>query len=265
VNKKKNSNLVFEAISHPIRIKIVELLAEKGEMGFSELKEELGISTGSIYHHLSMLSDFIVQNEKRKYVLNQDGKRLYRLIKENKFQVSNENKSKLTKIKNMFTGALFPVFLSSHSRITFFMGSLIAILNVLGLYNNELNYKLLFLIDVRITTLTDVLLNFIINWIIIYIILEITSLIFLKTKGNELSLFFMIPISLFPLLFFIYLWGFISSFNQNFTRFVFVLFQAWSFLQIIRAMQIMKNLSLQQALISALVLYFASVVAFLAF
>ena len=57
---KKRELLVFTIISHPVRVKIIELLANHGPMGFKELKKELGISTGSIYHHLSMLSDFII-------------------------------------------------------------------------------------------------------------------------------------------------------------------------------------------------------------
>ncbi|RLI23135.1 ArsR family transcriptional regulator, partial [Candidatus Bathyarchaeota archaeon] len=36
------SGKVFEAVSHPIRIKILKMLAEK-PMSFSELKRELGI------------------------------------------------------------------------------------------------------------------------------------------------------------------------------------------------------------------------------
>ena len=73
--KKEKEIILFNLISHPIRIKIIELLATNGSMGFSELKKELRISTGSIYHHLSVLSDFIIQDEKKKYKLNQEGYR----------------------------------------------------------------------------------------------------------------------------------------------------------------------------------------------
>ena len=51
------SGKVFEAVSHPIRIKILKMLAEK-PMSFSELKRELGIrSSGKLDFHLKKLGD----------------------------------------------------------------------------------------------------------------------------------------------------------------------------------------------------------------
>jgi DNA-binding transcriptional ArsR family regulator len=36
---KKRELLVFTIISHPVRVKIIELLANHGPMGFKELKK----------------------------------------------------------------------------------------------------------------------------------------------------------------------------------------------------------------------------------
>ncbi len=43
------SKLLYEILSNPIRIKIIELLFENGSLSFTELKNELKISTGSLY------------------------------------------------------------------------------------------------------------------------------------------------------------------------------------------------------------------------
>ena len=62
----------FEAISHPIRIKILEILSKKA-MRFSELKRELSIeSSGKLDFHLKKLKDLITI-EDGKYILTRDG------------------------------------------------------------------------------------------------------------------------------------------------------------------------------------------------
>jgi len=67
------SNETFEAIAHPLRIKILKLLAEKS-MGFSELKRKLGIkSSGKLDFHLKKLGDLITLDSEGKYTLTSKG------------------------------------------------------------------------------------------------------------------------------------------------------------------------------------------------
>jgi len=68
-----SSEDVLEAISHPLRVKILRLLAAK-PMGFSELKRELGInSSGKLDFHLKKMEKLIVVNEDGKYTLTREG------------------------------------------------------------------------------------------------------------------------------------------------------------------------------------------------
>ncbi len=63
----------FEAISHPLRIKILELLSKRA-MGFSELKRELGIeSSGKLDFHLKKLKGLVILDEDGRYTLTKDG------------------------------------------------------------------------------------------------------------------------------------------------------------------------------------------------
>ena len=67
------SDETFEAIAHPLRIKILKLLAER-PMGFSELKRELGIkSGGKLDFHLKKLENLIALNSDGKYTLTKEG------------------------------------------------------------------------------------------------------------------------------------------------------------------------------------------------
>ena len=67
------SSEMFEAISHPIRIKILKLLAKR-PMSFSELKRELGIkSSGKLDFHLKKLGNLVTLNSEDKYALTKEG------------------------------------------------------------------------------------------------------------------------------------------------------------------------------------------------
>ncbi|OYT30876.1 MAG: ArsR family transcriptional regulator, partial [Thermofilum sp. ex4484_79] len=67
------SDKTFEAIAHPLRIRILKLLAER-PMSFSELKRRLGIkSSGKLDFHLKKLDNLIVLDEDGKYTLTREG------------------------------------------------------------------------------------------------------------------------------------------------------------------------------------------------
>jgi len=68
-----SSDELFEAVSHPIRIDIVRMLAEK-PLGFADLKRELKISSsGLLDFHLKKLDDLITVNKEGCYSLTDKG------------------------------------------------------------------------------------------------------------------------------------------------------------------------------------------------
>jgi len=265
--KKEKEIILFNLISHPIRIKIIELLATNGSMGFSELKKELRISTGSIYYHLSVLSDFIIQDEKKKYKLNQEGYRLYNFIKNGEYKfTSSKNENKIMKINNIFNGNILFLFLLNNNKLIFVLLPILIILYSEIYSFSNIFLRILFLKDVRLIQFTDSLFNFAINWILIYLIIEIIFSIFFKNRKNQAYLFACIPFTYTPLVIYSILFKFISTFaNEIFLRFAFALFQAWTIIMLIKAIQVSKGESLQNILIAILILYMASIVYFLNF
>jgi len=68
-----SSDDVFEAISHPLHIEILKLLA-RGPKRFADIKRELNIeSSGLLDFHLKKLGSLISVNNKGCYVLNEKG------------------------------------------------------------------------------------------------------------------------------------------------------------------------------------------------
>ncbi|MFW9862474.1 MAG: ArsR/SmtB family transcription factor [Candidatus Thorarchaeota archaeon] len=68
-----NSDEVFDAISHPMRVEILKELA-KGPRGFADLKRKLKISSsGLLDFHLKKMSSIVTTNENGSYILNDRG------------------------------------------------------------------------------------------------------------------------------------------------------------------------------------------------
>jgi len=68
-----SSDEMFEAVSHPVRIDIVKILAEK-PLGFADLKREMKISSsGLLDFHLKKLDELITINKEGRYSLTEKG------------------------------------------------------------------------------------------------------------------------------------------------------------------------------------------------
>jgi len=71
---------IFEALSHPTRIRILQELSEK-PLGFSELKRATGLeSNGLLTFHLGKLNDLVKPNSDGAYDLTDNGREALRLI-----------------------------------------------------------------------------------------------------------------------------------------------------------------------------------------
>jgi DNA-binding HxlR family transcriptional regulator len=67
---------MMRIINHPVRMRIIELLATK-PMSWKELSGELGVRTGSLYHHLDTLERIVTRDEERRYALTPLGREIY--------------------------------------------------------------------------------------------------------------------------------------------------------------------------------------------
>ncbi|HEV2227265.1 MAG TPA: ArsR family transcriptional regulator [Nitrososphaerales archaeon] len=63
-----------KVIDHPIRSRIIDLLGQKGPLGWKELSTELGVKTGALYHHLDTLEGLVERDSSKKYSLTKSGR-----------------------------------------------------------------------------------------------------------------------------------------------------------------------------------------------
>lgn len=77
---------MFDALGHPTRIKILQVLSEK-PLGFSELKRGTGIeSNGLLSFHLGKLTGLVKINAEGSYALTEEGREALRMVEASKKQ-----------------------------------------------------------------------------------------------------------------------------------------------------------------------------------
>ncbi len=70
---------IFKALGHPLRRKILRMIAERGSVSYKELSR-IEPKSGVLYHHLRLLGDLIYQDDNRRYRLTEKGARAYELL-----------------------------------------------------------------------------------------------------------------------------------------------------------------------------------------
>jgi hypothetical protein len=78
-----DSAKVMRIINHPIRKRIIELLAVR-PMSWKELSSEVGVRTGSLYHHLDTLEKIVSRDSQRRYTLTKLGQEIYSELSDEK-------------------------------------------------------------------------------------------------------------------------------------------------------------------------------------
>ena len=73
VELELDEDVIFNILSHPIRRKMLKEMFEFEGVSFSTLSKKWKISTGTIYHHLSILGPLITQDQDKLYILTEEG------------------------------------------------------------------------------------------------------------------------------------------------------------------------------------------------
>ncbi|MHA1793354.1 MAG: hypothetical protein ACTSVI_11960, partial [Promethearchaeota archaeon] len=73
----------YEALNHEIRRQIIRIIGANGFSTFTEFKNSFKIGTGTLYHHLKILSPLIFQDKGKKYYLNDLGMLTLRFMNDN--------------------------------------------------------------------------------------------------------------------------------------------------------------------------------------
>jgi len=247
----------YALLKDPTRRKIIEILGEQGKIGFKELRQILGLGVGTVYYHLDMLSDFIVQDKSRKYMLNENGKLLYRSMKEGTLPPTLSAKKALSsKIgKWLF---LTPLFLrtTKPERILPFSIAII-VLGGIGCAITKLDPFLFFYFPFSTYEFEKIVAFYFIGWVGLFLFSDALTYLLYKRVGGELQLFACLGVASFPLAIFPYITMFLS---YSIAKYLLLALQIWTLLLISAAFTFGKGLRLDKSIIISLTTLYLNVI-----
>ncbi len=98
-------------VRHRVRRRILLAVGDAGRISATALRDKLGISTGSLYYNLRQLSPLIKQDQKRNYMLTEQGEMIYKIITQQMDELPQPKPRSrfLTAVENI----IFPVWVFS--------------------------------------------------------------------------------------------------------------------------------------------------------
>ncbi len=272
--KKKDVDVessFYYALSHEIRRKIIKIIGDNEFTSFTHLKNELNVSTGTIYHHLETLSSLIEQKQDKKYYLKELGTYAYNSLKDNIETIKapqREFKSAFLNKLMVLTSKRFITFNKKDRIYTLLISIGIIIIGTIFCILNDFISFFLFYIEINSENLDYIVqilinLSFILNFLAFFAIIEIVSRLFYKKTENTLKLLASFALIQFPMIIyliinFIFKYTALTSLNVvNFIdQILMIVFQAWSIWLLSYTLSVKKGLKIENSLIISLLLHY---------
>lgn len=248
----------YALLKDPTRRKIIEILGERGRIGFKELRQILGVGVGTVYYHLDMLSDFVVQDKSRKYMLNDRGHLLYRSMKEGSLPPTLHVKSAFSsKIGRWIF--LAPIFVKTMRPEKFLPISIaIYILGGVGCALADLR-PFLFFYDFSFGAyeFEKTVMIYFLGWIGFFLFSDALAYALYRRVGGELQFFTCLGLASLPLAAFPYIAIFLS---YSVARYLLLIFQIWTLLLVSAALSFGKGLRLDKSIVISLTTLYLNVI-----
>jgi len=264
----------YYALGHELRRKIIKIIGDNEFSSFTLLKKELGVSTGTIYHHLDTLSELIKQKKDKKYYLKELGVHAYnslkddiKLIREKGFAI-REFKSPFLRRLMVITSKRFIQFKKEDRIYAILISIGILIIGTILSRLNQFYPLLLFFIEPNENNLELnfqilLILSFLLNFIIYFIIIEGISRLFYDKNENTLNFFISFAIIFFPMVLYLllhYIFVYSGIFDISFINFLdkvlMIILQVWSLWLLSYSMSVKKGLKIETTLIVSLLLHY---------
>ncbi|TFG18568.1 MAG: ArsR family transcriptional regulator [Promethearchaeota archaeon] len=266
----------YYALSHEIRRKIIKIIGDNEFTSFTQLKRELGVSTGTIYHHLDSLAQLIEQKKNKKYYLTDLGVHAYKSLKDNIDTIETpsnarrEFNSPLLRALMALTPKSYLYFKDEDKKYVVIVSSTILIIGAIlcGL-NGFISFLFFFgegtedLASLPVEFHVLFSFFFIINVFVFFFIVEMLSRLFYKKSENALHLLISFGIIFFPMVFYLlFHFLFVSmeiieiSSILIFDRILMIFFQVWSLWLLTYNLSITKNIKIENGLIITFLLHY---------
>ena len=246
----------YTLLRDPARRKIIEILGSQSKIGFKELRQELELGVGTVYYHLDMLSDFLTQDKHRKYMLNDRGRLLHRLLRNGSLPPTLEIGEAFSHRLGRWI-FLSPVFAKTVRPLRLLpLSALILALGAVGSAISGVDPMLFFYFPFSGYEFETIAILFLSNWIGLFLVSNFLIYVLYRRTGGNLQLFTCIGIAAFPLALFPYIYMFVS---YDVARYLLLAIQIWSLLLISSALCFGKGLRLDKGIVVSLTILYLNV------
>jgi len=269
--KREDSAEFYTILSHPLRRDIIRLLGEKEVMGFTELRQALNASVGTLYYHFDVLGNLISQDKNRKYRLTDRGRLAYRALtgekgEELKVDLTVAPRSGLAFLSTLFAPrGLFTYLYSSPLR--FVPEVLIILLYGAWVFSQSSLEPMGLFITVGTWSLPHVtMVKFLAGWLIFSLLSSLLALAIFGRRGGDLDLLVGVAFSFLPLLFLpsmvflnIYFGLGMPLVGNIVVDILFFVFQGWSLCLLTTAIGSAKGLKMERAVVISLIILYLNI------
>ncbi len=266
----------YIALSHDIRRQIIKIIGKTSKSSFTEFKQSLKVSTGTLYHHLEVLKDCVYQKSDKKYYLTTLGEHAYHILEHNveSIEASKEKKKPEPENAPTFLKNLFKIWPRIYISITQKQTRtpailLIALLIVGGLLCAvfDVDASLIFFdwqkavdpfpIEVKVW----MFFRYILSMGGFIAICEIICRFVLRKKDNLVPFILSFFIILLPTIFYLVIHSFLfvlayDIVTQNADRVIMVVFQIWTVWNLTYSISNLKFVPLERGFIAAFISYY---------
>lgn len=246
----------YTLLRDPARRKIIEVLGEQGKIGFKELRETLGLGVGTVYYHLDMLSDFLIQDKQRKYKLNDRGRLLYKSLKGGSLPPTLEIREAFSHRLGRWL-FLSPIFTRTTQPVRLLPVSIfVLVFGAVGSALANLDPMLFFYFPFTAYEPETVAVLFLFNWIGLFLFSDLFVYLLYRRVGGDLQLFTCLGIASFPLAIFPYIYMLVP---YDVARYLQLPLQIWSLLLLSSAFCFGKGLRLDKSIVVSLSVIYLNV------
>ena len=263
--KRSRDEQIYNIFSHPLRSRIIELLGARGPLGFTILRDEIKVGVGTLYYHISVLGDLVVQGRDKRYMLSQTGKAAYQmLVKGPRLSLIRQSQQPSWSISPLLSGTL--ALHAINESPLYHIPWTLALLFVGAWASSQagLSPSVLFLLESTGASRIPAILAFMLGWLAIFAISAIVATLVFGQKAGNAGFMATSALAYLPIVVFALIWllskafslGLIQAFDGWLMRILFFVLQGWSLVLLAAALRVSKALSTTESAITVLAIVY---------
>ncbi|MGC9069291.1 MAG: DUF7347 domain-containing protein [Thermoprotei archaeon] len=241
---------LYEILGSDVRRRIIVFVGERGSVRFTDLKNYMGISVGSLYYHLNILEGLITQTQDKRYTLTEKGLEAYKMLVGKNIEIPKQGV-----ITRVLYGMMLSWLISKMSEKRSIRLPLILLLFTSYVYvpYTVRLVPLGFFFGFSSLVWWYYVVFSLLSWFLMYFFGDVLASLFFRRWGVGHSL--LLELSVIPVFVLYVIPGFLFMLNLM-NEYVLLVFQSWSLIILGFIIAYTKGLKVEQGLLITLILFY---------